>query len=157
MLPDVLPTLLLAAVLVVGALGLLLWQARTWRAAIQSPLEEAEYQFRRQRFRRHIQTTALAAVVAAALPVGVLLMHSWPRVSVLFWGGVLLLVAWICVLALADVLATGRHYGKVRTQFLDEQLRLQAELYRARGRRRNGHNPKPPDTPEEPPPEAGDR
>lgn len=154
MVTEILPTLVLGTVLLLGALGLMLWHARSWRAALRGPLDEAEYQFRRQQFRRRMQTAALAGIVAVSLPIGVLLIHPWPRVGVLFWGGVLLLVAWICLLGLLDVVATGRHYGQVRNQYLKEHAKLQAELYHFQSRRRNGPPSQSP--PAEDPPEEGE-
>jgi hypothetical protein len=135
MFAELVPSLVLGGILLACAVGLMVWHLRVWRAARERKLDGIEYAYRRHQFRRRVQTTAMLGLTAVALPIGVMAMR-WPRGGVFFWGGVLLLVVWLCLLALADVLASGQHYGRLRNQVALEEARLQGELYRLRGARR---------------------
>ena len=50
----------------------------------------------------------------------------------IYWSGVLLLVLWVALLALADMAATGFYYSREKTDYVVEHARLQGELRRAR-------------------------
>jgi uncharacterized membrane protein YkgB len=139
---ELFSSVLLAAILLACACGLMVWHLRAWRASKAQGLEQAEYDYRRLQFRRRMQTTAMLGLMAVALPIGLLVMQWWPKAGVFFWGGVLLLVVWVVLLALADVWATSLHYGRVQTNFTVEQAKLQAEVHRMQSLRRNGKAPR---------------
>jgi len=138
MFTEFLPSILLGAILLGCAVGLMSWHYRTWRAAQQRGLEAREYDYRRHQFRRRMQTTAMLGIVALALPLGVLIIRYWPKVGVFYWGVVLLIVLWVILLAMLDAWTTHYYYGRLRDGFVIEQAKLQAELNRLQGGRRNG-------------------
>ena len=117
------------------AMGLIVWHVRSWQAQQQAGLDADELNYRRRQFRRRMQSSAMLAGVAAALPVGAWLLPRWPKVAVLVWGGILLLLVWVGVLGLADIWDTKYYYGKLRAGYRLEQTRLQAELRRLRDHR----------------------
>jgi hypothetical protein len=131
-------SILLAVSLLLAAVGLMVWHVRSWQFTKRhaSPAEERDYRFRQ--FRRRMQTSGMLGFIAAALPVGVAVMRAWPKVGVFYWGGVLLLVGWLGLLALADIVATGHYYGRLRRDYTIEEARLHAELNRLQKIRGNG-------------------
>jgi amino acid permease len=142
---DTLLWLPFAGLMLVCALALMVSHVRSWRAQQAAGLDPKELDYRRRQFRRRMQTSAMLAVVAAALPVGMwILRHDreagpiWPKVAVIYWGGVLVLVLWLGALALADMWATKRYYGKLGYDYRVEQARLEAELRRIQAARGNG-------------------
>lgn len=135
---EILGSLIFSAFLLVCALGLMVWHVSSWRAAQQRELEPAEREYCRRQYRGRMQTSILLAIIAASLPVGVWIMNQWPKAGVLFWGLVLLMLAWLAVLALADIWATKFYYGRLRDKYQLEQTRLKAELRRLQAARSNG-------------------
>ncbi len=138
---------LLSGFLVACAAGLIGWHLRSWRAAQRATLDAPERDYHRRQFRRRMQTSVMLALVGASLPVGQWIMERarvlgpdtiWPRVGVFFWGGVLLLLAWVGVLALGDMWATKFYYGRLRDRYRIEQTKLEAELRRLQRNRGNG-------------------
>ena len=71
-----------------------------------------------------------------------ILASAWlpdkPHVQLTYWAAVVLLVAWIALLACADLLATRHYFGRTQRDHLVEQARLKAQLrrYQHEG---NGH------------------
>ncbi len=135
---DTLLWLPFAGLMLVCALGLMVSHVRSWRVQRAAGLDPKELEYRRRQFRRRMQTSAMLAVVAAALPIGLWVLSRWPKVGAFFWGGVLSLVLWLGTLALADMWATKRYYGKLRYDYRVEQARLEAELRRIQAARGNG-------------------
>jgi hypothetical protein len=90
-----------------------------------------------------MQTSALLAVVAAALPVGLWVLMHWPKIGVFFWGAVIFLVGWLGALGVADLWATKRYYEAVRHDYRVEQATLEAELRRIQQERGNGKPTRP--------------
>ncbi len=135
---ELLWSILLAIVLLLAAIGLMAWHVRTWRFTERHVRRAEERDYRFRQFRRRMQTSGMLGFVAAALPVGVAVMRAWPKIGVLYWGGVLLLVGWIGLLALADIVATGHYYGRLRRDFAIEEARLHAELSHLQRIRGNG-------------------
>jgi hypothetical protein len=138
---DVWSSALVSLLLLTCAAGLMVSHVRTWRAAQTLAPECRELDYRRSQFRRRMQTSAMLGLLAIAIFVGQIL-QGWigsATFAVLYWGGVLVLLAWIGLLALADVLATKVHYGRLRSEFQVEHAKLQAELRRIQSSRQNGH------------------
>jgi hypothetical protein len=125
---------LLAALLGLTSAGLIAWHIHGRQRLAEEELGERERQFRRRQFRRRLQTSALLGVLGVAILVGQLLMdehHSW-RVQLAYWIGVLGLVLWIALLAIADMAATSVYYSREKTDFVVQHAKLQAELRKAR-------------------------
>ena len=130
----------------------LLWMhTRTWHASRVSPDPE-ERDYRRRQYRRRMQTSGLLAGAAVALLVGQWIPDAVPRTfRILFWGGVVLVVFWVILLALADMVAIYHYYGRLRTSYLVERAKLQAQLRRVQAARGNGQDEPPqPPLPESP-------
>jgi hypothetical protein len=141
---DLWSSALVSSLLVACAAGLMVWHVGAWRAAGRGQWDAAEHDYRRRQFRRRMQTSAMLGVAGAAIFVGQLLV-PWAGsalFTVLFWGGTVLLLLWIALLAVADIVATKYHFGRLRHDNLVEQARLQAEIRRLQAARRNGEPPR---------------
>ena len=137
---DLSSAIFVSALLLLAAGGLMVSHVRTWRAFQREPLDPREFDYRRRQFRRRMQTSAMLAVVAAAVFIGHLLtlwLESW-MFAVVFWGAVMLVLCWVGLLAAADVWATKHHFGRLRDECLVEQAKLQAELRRLQAVQSNG-------------------
>jgi hypothetical protein len=142
---DHLSSYLVAGLLIVSSAVLVVWHSRSWQRLREGNLSDRERDFWRRQYRRRMQTSAMLGVLGAAILVGQLLMPvvhaSW--FLLVFWGGVLVLVLWIVLLALADMVATSYYYGRERTGFARERAQLEAELRKARGEEKHTSNGKP--------------
>ncbi len=142
--PELVASLVLAAVLLACAGGLLVWHLLSWRADQRRGLDPNEREFRRRQFRRRMQTTIMLALLAASLPIGhqlVILGRGagpqswWLKAAVIFWAAVLVLLVWLVLLATADIWASKFFYGRLRDRNQLEQTRLKAQLWKLRQRR----------------------
>ncbi len=107
----------------------MVWHVRAWQATQREKLDAGELLFRYRQFRRRTQTSAMLGMLAVALSAGQLITGpAW--LVLLFWGVVVLMVAWAGLLAAVDAWATKCHFGRLRQQLLLEQAKLQAELRR---------------------------
>lgn len=120
------------AVVLLLAAGLVVSHLRAWRAAQR---ENLDVEFSRGQFRRRMQTSVMLAVLAVGLCVGQLIRsESHPTFFVLFWLGMVLLIAWMVLLALGDLIL-GRHYvARLQRERRVAEAQLQAELDRIRNR-----------------------
>ena len=137
-------------VMLACALGLMMWHLRSWRSQQAAGLEPRELEYRRRQFRRRMQTSAILALIALALPLGMWILHHdpadgaiWPKAGAVLWGAVILLVMCLGLLALADMWATNRYYGKLRHDYRVEQARLESELRRIQAKKTKEGNGKP--------------
>ena len=131
---------LVSLVLLVSAVVLMVWHVRLWRTLRDRPLEERELAYRRGQFRRRMQTSAMLGLLGVAIITGQVLT-PWVGTRMfagLYWGGVLLVVGWMALLALADMLATHQHFNRLRTEYMIERARLQAEVQRIKAAQSNG-------------------
>jgi sterol desaturase/sphingolipid hydroxylase (fatty acid hydroxylase superfamily) len=117
-----------SACVLLGAAGLMVWHLRGWRGVQSLVLETDELRFRRRRFYRHMQTTALMGLAGAALPFALPVTRALPKAGVIYVGGVLLILVWVALLAVVDIWTTRFHYGRLRDRNQLEQTRLKAEL-----------------------------
>jgi hypothetical protein len=142
-----LPSAAFAGLLLLCAAGLLVWHVRAWRAQRRRNLEPEEREFFRRQFRRRVQTSTLLAVVAASLPLGQWILQmagelrdaDWPKRAISVWVVVVaLLLAWVALLALADLWSSRLYFSRVRQRYWLEKTRLEAELRRIQGTGGNG-------------------
>ncbi len=119
----------------------LLWtHRRTWRAN-RDLADPEERDYRHRQYRRRMQTSGLLAGAAAALLVGQCIPDTVPRTfRMVFWGAVVLVVFWVILLALADIVAIYHYYGRLRTSYMVERAKLQAQLRRVQATRGNGQD-----------------
>ena len=129
-------TLLFSLFLAGVAAALIVSHLLAWRRATGRDLDERERTFVWRQFRRRMQASVMIAMVAVALPVGV-----WvPMRAVVFagfWLVVVLVVLWIALLALADVIASRHHFGRIQHEQIIEHAKLHGELHRKR-HKKNG-------------------
>ncbi len=124
-------TYLIAALLMVVAIGTYGWQLaarKAQRAEVHTPFDSNFYQ---QRHRRRSQISLLLAMVAVAMVAGLFIFE--PFVMALFWLGVLLLLLWIVLLAMLDASASHAFFARVRSRELAQQAALHADA-RQQGR-----------------------
>jgi hypothetical protein len=124
-----LSTTLLGLTLAAIAAGLMFHHWRAWRR-VRDDAErpEPERRFAWRQFRRRMQTSGMIGLAGLGMLAGQFIRA--PLLLVFFWAGVMLLLLWVVLLALADVIATQQHFGAARRQNLSEQTRAQAELRR---------------------------
>ena len=146
-------TIGLGAFLLACAVGLMIWQTMSWRSTYPDAHDDAERDYLRRRHRRRMQTGALMAVVALAVPAADWVINETlsPRLGTAIICVILALIVWIVVMTAADLGATKLHYGRVRDSYQLEQMRLQAELRRLQNEHAaggNGRQRSPPDEPD---------
>ncbi len=123
------------------AAGLMVWHVRAWQRFEGSgdAADSRDRDCRRRQFRRRFQTSALLGLLGLALVAGHWATSPpWrPWAFAAFWGMVLTVVAWVILLALADLVSTRLYFGRVRERYRLEEIRLKAELERMKdeGRR----------------------
>jgi hypothetical protein len=135
---EVWQTILVSLVILLASAVLLTSHVHTWKTLQAEPLEPEDREYRRRQFRRRMQCSSMLGLLAVAIVVGRLLMDArrLPLVIFVYWSAVVLVVLWIGLLAVVDMLATKRHFARLRQHCLIEQAKLQAELRRRQG---NGH------------------
>jgi hypothetical protein len=132
------------AFLLLSAVVLLAMHARAWRLIQQQEMDDAEQDYHRRQFRRRMQSSGMLGLLAVGILVGQVIARAVPlTVLLVFWGGIVLLVIWVLLLAVADIVATKYHYGRLREGCLIEQAKLRAQLRRVEDPRRNGHSAGP--------------
>jgi len=135
-------SILVGLLLVFAAGWFARWHVSAWRELGEraSQLDPEELDFRRRQLRRRTQTSAMLGLVGIGMLVGRLLIvwRAHPTLILLFWGGVVLLVLWLGLLAVADMVATRYYFSRLRQNYLVEQARLQAQLRRMERTRGNG-------------------
>jgi archaellum biogenesis protein FlaJ (TadC family) len=109
----------------------------SWQRYQQAPKEKIETDYRARQYRRRMQVSAMLVAAAVAMLIGVLISwRDWPSVFVLWWTGVVVLVGWIILLAMADALETRRFFRRVHHDRARDQVRWQAEFDRRKAERR---------------------
>jgi len=134
---ELLSTAIVSAVLLLLAAVMMVLHMRAWRRAKRHTTDVAELDYRGRQFRRRMQTSALLGILGLAIMFGSLIRGPWWFVAI-FWVGVLLVLAWLALLALADVVATKLYFGRLHADYLAEQAKLQVQLRRAKRCRGNG-------------------
>ena len=85
----------------------------------------------------------MMGVLAILMLASLLLEFMSPWVFAIYILIMLVLLAWIVLLALADMVASRQHFAHAQTKNLAEQARLKAEIYRlqeeAKGDRSTGN------------------
>lgn len=129
----------LIALLLLLAAGVMMFiHVRTWHTVRQQDSSSNEVNYYRRQFRRRMQSSAMLGLLGVALFIGQLITR--PILEIAFWGVTLILVVWLGLLAGVDIIATRYHFGRLRRNYLIEQVKLQAELRRIQNLRRNGRS-----------------
>lgn len=137
---DIWSSAVFSLFVIASAAGLLWWHVHSWKRHQHDAVTPRDLDYHRRQFRRRMQTSAMLAILGLGIMIGRLLMllPGAAMFITIYWCGVLALLGWIALLALADVWATRQHFGALRTDFLVEQAKMKAELRRIQGGRRNG-------------------
>jgi hypothetical protein len=132
---PILRTLIFPLGVLAVAVVLLAVELRGWRAARRRELSSEELDYRRRRFRRRVQADVMLALVAVLMGAGSLIEPArYPSTYVGIWAGVLVLVLWLILLALADAAVSLHHGQQDKAELLAERTKLEADLA-ARSRR----------------------
>ena len=141
---NYLSSILVALVLCISSAGLMAWHIRAWKRLQHAKIDLRELEFRRRQYRRRMQTSAMLGVLGVAIFIGQLLMNRvTTRLLVIYWSGVLVLVLWMALLALADMVATSFYYSREKNNYVVEHAKLQGELRQAREKEAKVRNGKP--------------
>ena len=129
---DMLPSLWMCAFLVIASLWMMQTHIRAWRAArADESREPHELNYRRRQFRRRMQTSGILGLLGIAILVGHFIKPPMAIVVVaVYWATVLLMVAWLLVLACFDAIATQLYFRRIQRRNESEQIRLKAKLRR---------------------------
>jgi len=112
------------------------------RSQNDASADDVEREFIRNQCRRRVQASGMIGVVGVAIFIGQF-TGKYPLLWVFYWGGVILVLFWIILLALGDAIATRAYYQRVRRKDLNEQAQLHAELRRLQKPDSNGHSSEP--------------
>jgi amino acid permease len=136
---DLTPVAIASVLFFLVAIGLMVSHVRAWREHQREEKNPTDLEYRRRQYRRRMLTSATLGAVALAMFVGTL-MTLWLESRLffaIFWGMILLAICWITVLAVIDLVATKRHFNRVRYDCLVERAKLQAELGRMQNAKAN--------------------
>jgi Na+/H+ antiporter NhaD/arsenite permease-like protein len=128
----VLPSLWMCVLLVTASLWMMRLHIRTWREARAEESREAhELNYRRRQFHRRMQTSGILGLLGIAILVGYFVAPPLPIVVVaVYWASVLLMVAWMLVLACFDAVSTQMYFNRVQRRNESQQALLEAKLSR---------------------------
>ncbi len=113
--------------------------------------EEEDRAFQRRRLRRRMQTSGLIGLVGLLIAAGDRwIWNQGPAAATAYWLFVLLIIAWIILLALGDMAATQVYQGSALARLRAKQRALSEEAERLRQQilsdaagRGNGHGRPP--------------
>ena len=131
---------------VVAVVGLIMIRSHrsAWRDQKNDPgLDDAERAHLHRRYRRRMQASGTVVLLGALLALGggaIPWVQLPPLAFDIYWGGVLLLTAWVIVQALGDMLSTGAHAKASLSQVRAKQRELERQLEEYKSRRGNGRH-----------------
>jgi hypothetical protein len=127
-------TIVFSLVLLAISAGLILSQRWAWQKVMTS--QRSDRDFALDQVHRRTRTGALVGVLAVAMIAG-----DWitsPAWALAFWTMIVLLVLWVVLLAVADLRATRRHFGKLLRDHRAAEISWQIETIRRNDETRNG-------------------
>ena len=129
-----LPSLWMCALLVTASLWMMKMHIQAWRAArADESREPHELNYRRRQYRRRMQTSGILGLLGIAILAGHFVKPPMATVVVaVYWATVLLMVAWMLVLACFDAISTQLHLGRMQRRNESQQALLEAKLRRAK-------------------------
>ena len=137
---DIYPVIAVSVLMLLAAAGLMVSHVYSWRAFQHQESDAAEADFRRRQFRRRMQTSAMLGLLAVAVLVGYTLTMRMPfsRFTPVYWIAVMAMACWVALLAIVDIWATRRYFGRLRHHCMVEKAKLEVELRRIQAVRGNG-------------------
>lgn len=137
---ESLASIMLGVLLVLLSAGLLVAHTRSWRRVQEEKPDARHLDFSRRQYRRRMQTSGMLGLAALGIVIGGLIPpRAYPSLFVCWWCAVVLLIAWILLLALGDAVATRAHYGLLANQQRRQRTQLESELRNLRQQSSNGH------------------
>lgn len=129
-----LPSLWMCALLAIASLWMMKHHIHAWRAArADESLEPHELNHRRRQFHRRMQTSGILGLLGIAILVGYFIKPPLSIVVVfVYLATVILMVAWILVLACFDAISTQMHFNRMRRRNESQKALLEAKLRRAK-------------------------
>ena len=75
-------------------------------------------------------------------PLGDILIpwEKAPLIFAVFWGGMIMIACWICLLALGDYMASAAQHQTDREHLREQRMELEQELAQLRKHQTNGKN-----------------
>jgi len=127
-----LPSLWMCGLLVLASLWMMKMHIRAWRAAqADESREPFELNHLRRQFRRRMQTSGILGLLGIAILVGHFIKPPMAAVVVVaYWATVLLMVAWVLVLACFDAISTQMHFRRMQRRKQSQRALLEAKLRR---------------------------
>lgn len=126
-------TIGLALLVIVFAATLFYFHWRDWydlrtREFASTEAGDRERRYRKRRLRRRLQTSGMVGLVGLGMlgAVSLRALGASPLWIISVWSGILILLVWIMLLAVADITETQRHFGRLRQDVLLEQTRFLA-------------------------------
>lgn len=122
---------ILAVALIGGSAFAIFWHRRAWRRQEQRPdLSDEDRTFYHRQYRRRMQLSLMLGLCGAAVFVGtnVLSPKATPRLFIVCWCAILLLLVWITLLAAGDLLAIRNQTRRDLQHISDQQHLLRAQL-----------------------------
>jgi hypothetical protein len=131
-------SILFSALLLTISISMLSWHLRVARTVALRAIAAHERDYLRRQSRRRTQASGIMGLL------GVMVLGSlWIEgivFSAIYWATACALVAWMCLLALADMMDTRYHFRRLRKQQLAEQAELCSQLKRIKSREGNGRH-----------------
>jgi len=127
----------MGVVLVLLGAGLWRLHIRTWKQHQNDPVQDARgWRHYKLQYRRRLQVAGILILLGILIPTGDLLIpwRRFPRLFVAFWGGILLLAAWIILLGIFDWVAGRLHLRAMLSKLSLKQRELEQEMARLRQR-----------------------
>lgn len=132
---DSVPALVAGGLLILLALGSV-WFLRQRYQSVVEPDEQAQA-FAARQYRRRLQVAGMLGLIGILIPLGdaLPLFRQAPVAFFFYWMAVLLLTAWMVLLALADMASARAHFGSTGRKLQQQQRELEAEIRRIRASR----------------------
>ncbi|MES1213618.1 MAG: hypothetical protein ABUL64_03445 [Singulisphaera sp.] len=126
------------------ALTMLLAHRASWRYSQARIRDAVDLAYRHSQFRRRMQASSLLALLAPTMLVGMRLSpEQSPKIYVALWLVVTLATCWIGWLAIADALASARHFRRVARDRANTREGLKREFEAIIARRETVHSRPP--------------
>jgi len=138
------PVIIAGGGVIAFGLYLLRHQANSWRKQQSKDLPQKDLDHFQSQYRRRKQTSWLLVVIGVLMVGGDLLLtdHKNPLIFVIWVIGLLLLVAWVVLLAVGDWVAIRAYSQAALSEIRMQQMALEREAERLRERTRSNGNGK---------------
>ena len=130
-------SILVGILLVVLGAALMGWHWAAWRRRSDEQCSGDQRQFQWRQFLRRMRAGGLIVVLGAFFLLDGLVVNPYARIF--YWSAAACIVAWLVILALADVIRTREQFHRLRSDYLTQSAALQEEIARFKRENSNGH------------------